>query len=160
MEVGEWLCLISIKERRHLTKYSSLWVFLYEYVWLLNRWPFLWHMLLASSGHDELCAIDYESWWLFWKKLRCRPSMCRHKGKNNARTSIQVCSCTRSQVAARLVLNLNFTVLSLSWKMMMLLTLSNLKSDNWLMHLVRIIKNANKAAPLRTLMSSKNKHPT
>ena len=50
--------------------------------------------------------------------------------KNNARTSIQVCSCTRSQVAARLVLNLNFTVLSLSWKMMMLLTLSNLKSDN------------------------------
>ena len=33
--------------------------------------------------------------------------------KNNARTSIQVCSCTRSQVAARLVLNLNFTVLSL-----------------------------------------------
>ena len=114
----------------------------------------------ASSGHDELCAIDYESWWLFWKKLRCRPSYTDTREKNNARTSIQVCSCTRSQVAARLVLNLNFTVLSLSWKMMMLLTLSNLKSDNWLMHLVRIIKNANKAAPLRTLMSSKNKHPT
>lgn len=105
----EWLCLISIKERRRWRRNTLPSVFLYEYVWF-------W------SSDDLFCdTCSLRTWWTLcnrlWilmtilKEITVSPMYIQRGEKNNSST--RLCSCTRSQVAPRLVLNLNFTVLSL-----------------------------------------------
>ena len=128
--VGDYIMLISIKEGDEIygLRYFSM------NMYGPYRWPFLWHM----RGHDELCAaIVYESWWLFSspKKLRCRP--CYKKKRTMPAVVVQ---------GLKWPLGLRSSTWTLRFsrkkkKKMMLLTLSNFKSDNWWMHLVRIIKN-------------------
>ena len=106
----EWLCLISIKERRRdgdeilllFLRYFSMNMYGSE----VQMTFFVTHA--PRSGHDELCAIDYESWWLFWKKLRCRPSYLLEV----KRTIVQDFAVVQG-LKWPLGLNLNFTVLSL-----------------------------------------------